>query len=77
MSKELENLRSENILLKKQININQSFISDMFNDLIPVASEIKNSTGFFKIFKIVKLAVYLVALIFKHFDTKPREIDWY
>ena len=71
MSKELENLRSENILyknqinfLKEQININQSFISDMFNDLIPVASEIKNSTGFFKIFKIVKLAVYLVALIF-------------
>lgn len=77
MSKELENLKSENILLRQELYNQDNFIDGLFNEVLPVASEIKGATGFFKIFKIFKLAIYLCSLLFKHFDNKPKKIDWY
>jgi hypothetical protein len=77
MSKELENLKSENILLRNELFKQESFIDTLFKDILPVATEIGSAKGIFKVFKVFKLAIYLCALIFKHFDNKPKKIDWY
>jgi hypothetical protein len=45
MSKELENLKSENILLRNELFKQESFIDTLFKDILPVATEIGSAKG--------------------------------
>jgi hypothetical protein len=71
---------NENIQLKHEImalkieNYNlQQFIQKLFNKCIPVAKEIQKAKGFFRLFKIFKLAIVLAGVLLEFFNHKPEE----
>lgn len=76
MSKELERLQQQKLMLMAKNMEQQSFIDDLFNATMPIANEIDSTGGLFKIFRIVKLAIELVKIIIDLFRKKPKPFDW-
>nr|MCK4930285.1 hypothetical protein [Nanoarchaeota archaeon] len=71
---------NENIQLKHEImalkieNYNlQQFIQQLFNKCIPLAKQIQTAKGFFRLFKIFKLAIVLAGILLEFFNHKPEE----
>lgn len=70
-------LEKKNALLHIENDNAFNFIDDVSSECLPVALEIANAKGFLKVFKIIKLAIYLAKILIDAFDKKPKKQIWY
>tara|TARA_B100000965_G_scaffold171289_1_gene143050 strand:+ start:22897 stop:23142 length:246 start_codon:yes stop_codon:yes gene_type:complete len=70
-------LEQQNMLLKMENEKIHFFLERIFIECLPVAKEIKAAKGFFKVFKVFKMAVYLAKAVIDFFEKKPEKITWY
>ena len=73
---EISKLKKDNLLLMLKNEENNSFIEELIDKCLPIALEITAAKGWFKVFKIVKMALYLVKILIDMFDKKPEPIRW-
>jgi hypothetical protein len=73
---ELEKLQKKHLVLLQEYELQETFVSKLFDECLPVCAEIVSAKGIFKIFKILKLAVYLAKYLIDMFDKKPSKIDY-
>lgn len=79
MSKEqhIAKLEHQNMMLKMDNENAFNFIDDVSTECLPIAFEIASAKGFLKVFKIIKLAIYLAKILIDAFDKKPKKQTWY
>ena len=77
MNKEISKLQKQNMFLLQKHEEQSNFIETLVVKCLPIANEISMARGWFKVFKIVKLAIYLAKTLIQIFDNKPNpNIDW-
>lgn len=70
---EVIRLRNEVMALKIENYNLQQFTQQLFNKCIPVTKQIQTAKGFFRLFKVFKLAIILSEMILEFFNHKPEE----
>lgn len=76
-SAKIAKLEQQNQLLRMENEKIHFFLERIFVECLPIAKEIKAAKGFFKVFKVFKLAVYLAKAVIDFFEKKPGKTDWY
>lgn len=70
-------LEQQNLLLKMENEKIHFFVERVFLECLPVAKEIRAAKGFFKVFKVFKMAVYLAKAVIDFFEKKPQKTEWF
>jgi hypothetical protein len=77
LNSKISKLEQQNMLLRMENEKIHFFLERIFVECLPIAKEIKAAKGFFKIFKVFKLAVYLAKAVIDFFEKKPEKIEWF
>ena len=75
-SAKIAKLQQQNLLLKMENEKIHFFLERVFLECLPVAKEIRAAKGFFKVFKVFKMAVYLAKAVIDFFEKKPEKTTW-
>ena len=76
-SAKIAKLQQQNLLLKMENEKIHFFLERVFLECLPVAKEIRAAKGFFKVFKVFKMAVYLAKAVIDFFEKKPEKTTWF